>query len=216
MIVAVDGPAAAGKGTIARALARHFGYHFLDTGTLYRRVGLTLLRAGHGIENQAAAEKIATRIDAFPFEDQDLRTETVAQAASIVAAMPEVRAALRQFQRDFAHKPPGAVLDGRDIGTVVCPDADAKLFVTASQQVRAQRRFDELRRAGLDITAPLVMADIQARDERDRTRAASPLVPASDAMVLDTSGLAIEQAVAIAIDHVTRKMASRRSGTSMR
>jgi CMP/dCMP kinase len=216
MIIAVDGPAAAGKGTIARALAQHFRFHFLDTGSLYRRVGLAVLTSEGNAANAEAAEKIASRIDDFPFEDDELRTETIAGAASMVAAMPGVRTALLQFQRDFAAKPPGAVLDGRDIGTVVCPDADAKLFVTASQDVRARRRFDELRRLGMDVTASHVTADIQARDERDRTRAANPLIPAFDAVILDTSNLTIDEAVAQAVDHVSRKMASSRSGTSTR
>jgi CMP/dCMP kinase len=214
MIIAVDGPAAAGKGTIARALASHFGFHFLDTGSLYRRAGLALLKSGADARDVEAAANIAGRIDEFPFQDDELRTETIAQMASMVAVIPEVRAALRQFQRDFAVKPPGAVLDGRDIGTIVCPDADAKLFVTASREVRAERRFEELRNAGVPVTPNMVKAEIAARDERDRTRAASPLIPAPDAMILDTSDLTIAQAVAAAVAYVMERAASKQSGKS--
>jgi CMP/dCMP kinase len=210
VIIAVDGPAAAGKGTVARALAAHFGYHFLDTGSLYRRVALAMLAAPHKPDDAAAAEAIAKRIDAIPYQDRELRTETVAQMASIVAVMPEVRQALRLSQRRFAAKPPGAVLDGRDIGTVICPDADAKLFVTASPEVRTHRRLAELRAAGQATDYDTVHADIVARDARDRHRPVSPLMPADDALVLDTSGLTITEAVASAIRHVTAQAASRR------
>jgi CMP/dCMP kinase len=215
MIVAVDGPAAAGKGTIARALARHFGFHFLDTGTLYRRVGLALIKKG--IEPaQAAAAKLAESIGSTPFRDDELRSESVGNAASIVAAMPEVRAALLAYQRAFARQQPGAVLDGRDIGTVVCPDAEAKIFMTASPEVRAGRRLNELTASGARTDYETVLSEIRARDERDKTRAVAPLKPAPDALALDTSDLTIDEAVAQAIDHVTRKMASSRSGTSIR
>lgn len=195
MIIAVDGPAAAGKGTIARALASHFGYHFLDTGSLYRMVGLAVLRAGGEPITAGAAIAAATSLNPQKFSDADLRNEQVGAAASIAAAIPEVRAALLDLQRAFARKEPGAVLDGRDIGTVVCPDAEVKLFITASPDVRARRRQKELGSAAYDA----ILADIRARDERDSTRATAPLVAAPDAVTLDTSELDIEAAVAAAI-----------------
>ena len=195
MIIAVDGPAAAGKGTIARALARYFGYHFLDTGALYRMVGLAAIRAGGEPITTEAAIAAALSLDPSRFIDADLRTEKVGAAASIVAVIPEVRAALLDLQRAFARKPPGAVLDGRDIGTVVCPDAHAKLFITASPEVRARRRQVELGATDYDA----VLADIRARDERDSKRATAPLVAAKDAVVLDTSEMDIVAAVAAAI-----------------
>ena len=195
MIIAVDGPAAAGKGTIARALARHFGYHFLDTGSLYRMVGLAVLRQAKDPRDKAAAVACALNLDAQRFSDAELRGEEVGAAASIVAVIPEVRAALLGVQRAFARRPPGAVLDGRDIGTVVCPDADVKLYITASAYVRALRRQAELRAASYDD----VLADILARDARDRNRATAPLLAAEDAVVIDTSEMTAEQAVEAAI-----------------
>ena len=195
MIIAVDGPAAAGKGTIARALARHFGFHFLDTGSLYRMVGLALLNAGHDPASRNAAIAAANALNPGQFRDEDLRGEQVGSAASIVAVIPEVRAALIDFQRAFARKEPGAVLDGRDIGTVVCPDADVKLYITASPEVRARRRQAELNAASYDE----VLAEIRARDERDSNRATAPLIPASDATVIDTSNMPVETAIATAI-----------------
>jgi len=198
MIIAVDGPAAAGKGTIARALARHFGFHFLDTGALYRMVGLAVIRNGGDPADKRAAIVAATSLDPSGFADRDLRTEAVGAAASIVAVVPEVRSALLSLQRDFARKQPGAVLDGRDIGTVVCPDADVKLYVTASREVRAARRQKELGAASYED----VLAEIKARDLRDSQRATAPLLPAKDAVILDTSELdiaaAVEAAIAIA------------------
>lgn len=205
MIIAVDGPAAAGKGTIARALAQHFGYHFLDTGSLYRMVGLAVLRAGHDPHDAGSAIAAARSLDPLAFEDGDLRSEAVGSAASIVAVIPEVRAALLQLQRDFARKAPGAVLDGRDIGTVVCPDADAKLFVTASAEVRAKRRQVELGSADYDT----VLAEIRARDLRDSQRATAPLVAAMDAVILDTSEMGVKEAVWEAVDIVTRRIGSK-------
>ncbi|MCA3562367.1 MAG: (d)CMP kinase [Aestuariivirga sp.] len=201
MIIAVDGPAAAGKGTIARALAQHFGFHFLDTGSLYRMVGLAALRAGGEPIAAEAAIAAAKSLDPTAFADSDLRNEQVAAAASIVAVIPEVRAALLELQRAFARQKPGAVLDGRDIGTVVCPDAHAKLFITASAEVRAKRRQLEL--GAEDYEA--VLADIRARDERDSKRATAPLVAAKDAVVLDTSGMDIAAAVKASIDVVERR-----------
>ena len=199
MIIAVDGPAAAGKGTIARALAQHFGYHFLDTGTLYRRVGLALLETSGDPRNVTAAVTIAQNLNSHPYSDLELRTEAVGAAASIVAVIPEVREALLAYQRNFADQLPGAVLDGRDIGTVVCPGADVKLFITASPEVRARRRLAELQAYGADVTFETVLHEIRQRDERDRTRVAAPLVPATDAVVIDTSEMTADEAIAEAI-----------------
>ena len=195
MIIAVDGPAAAGKGTIARALAKHFGYHFLDTGSLYRMVGLATLRSSGEPITARAAIAAATSLNPQKFSDAELRNEQVGAAASIVAAIPEVRAALLELQRAFARKQPGAVLDGRDIGTVVCPEARAKLFITASPEVRARRRQAELGAAGYDA----ILADIRARDERDSKRTTAPLVAAADAVTLDTSEMDRDAAIAAAI-----------------
>ncbi|MFN0191950.1 MAG: (d)CMP kinase [Aestuariivirga sp.] len=199
MIIAVDGPAAAGKGTIARALAKHFGLNFLDTGTLYRMVGLSVLQRGADASDASAAIAAAERLDPKSFEDSDLRGEDVGSAASKVAAVPGVRRALLQFQRDFASTPPGAVLDGRDIGTVVCPDADAKLFITASPEVRARRRQLELEGLGRSSAYEEVLKDILARDERDSRRLDAPLRAAPNAAVIDTSDMGIEAALDAAI-----------------
>ncbi len=190
--IAIDGPAAAGKGTIARAVAAHFGFAHLDTGLLYRAVGRHLLNG----EDPVAA---ARALDPAELDESALRTPEVAQAASQVAVLPEVRAALVDFQRGFARREGGAVLDGRDIGTVICPAAEAKLFVTASAEVRAQRRFRELVEKGLDVDYDTVLADVRARDARDMSRAEAPLVAAGDATVVDTSEMAIADAVAAAI-----------------
>jgi cytidylate kinase len=195
MIIAVDGPAAAGKGTIARALASHYGYHFLDTGSLYRMVGLAALRAGGEPITARAAIAAARGLNPQKFSDDELRNEQVGAAASIVAAIPEVRAALLDVQRAFARRGPGAVLDGRDIGTVVCPEAEVKLFITASPEVRARRRQAELGATDYET----ILAEIRARDERDSKRMTAPLAAAEDAVVLDTSNLDIEAAVAEAI-----------------
>ena len=199
MIIAVDGPAAAGKGTIARALAKHFGYHFLDTGTLYRRVGLALLQSDVSPDDHKAAVAIARNLNSHPYSDLELRTEAVGAAASIVAVIPAVRQALLVYQRSFAEQPPGAVLDGRDIGTVVCPRAEVKLFITASREVRARRRFAELQSYGADVKFETVSEEIKKRDERDKTRATAPLVPADDAITIDTSKMTVEAAIAAAV-----------------
>jgi CMP/dCMP kinase len=199
MIIAVDGPAAAGKGTIAKALAQHFGYHHLDTGTLYRRVGLELLKSDGDIHDAKVATAIAQNLHSHAWLDYELRTEAVGAAASIVASIPEVRAALLDFQRSFAEQKPGAVLDGRDIGTVVCPNANVKLFVTASPEVRARRRLAELRESGADVTFEAVLQDIRQRDERDMNRAVAPLASAEDAVIIDTSEMTAEEAIAAAI-----------------
>jgi cytidylate kinase len=201
MIIAVDGPAAAGKGTIARALAAHFGYHFLDTGSLYRMVGLAVLRAGHDPHDRGSAIAAALRLDPLAYKDGDLRNESVGAAASIVAVVPEVRAALLDVQRSFARRQPGAVLDGRDIGTVVCPDADVKLFVTASAEVRARRRQKELGAKDFET----VLQEIRERDLRDSQRATAPLTAAADAVILDTSDMDIAVATAAAIAAVTSR-----------
>jgi cytidylate kinase len=202
MIIAVDGPAAAGKGTLARALARHYNYHFLDTGSLYRMVGLALLSHGHDPRDAADAVKAAKALRPDLVHQQDLRSEKVAEAASIVAANLGVREALLGLQRDFAKRTPGTVLDGRDIGTIVCPDAEAKIFVTANAEVRARRRHAELAERGDHVAFATVLADIKARDERDRSRAHAPLVPAKDAYVLETSAMTREEALKAAIRFV--------------
>ncbi|WP_293574457.1 (d)CMP kinase [Phaeobacter sp.] len=190
--VAIDGPAAAGKGTISRAVAQHFGFGHLDTGLLYRAVGARML-AG---EKPVAAAQALLPEDLNP---EALRTAEVAQAASKVAVIPEVRAALVDFQRAFARRAGGAVLDGRDIGTVICPRAQAKLFVTASAEVRATRRLKELLAAGHPTTLAEVLEDVKARDARDMNRSEAPLKPAQDAVQIDTSSLSIDEAVQLAI-----------------
>ncbi len=194
MIIAIDGPAAAGKGTLARRLAEHYGLRYLDTGALYRAVGLAVMRAGGDPEDAAAAEAAARDLDLELLSHPDLRAAGTGVAASRVAAVPGVRAALLDFQRSFAAQAPGAVLDGRDIGTVVCPDADVKLFVTASPEVRARRRWLELKEAGREESFEEILAQVRERDERDMNRAEAPLRPAPDAHLLDTSELDIEAA----------------------
>ncbi|MFQ5533502.1 MAG: (d)CMP kinase [Sphingomonadales bacterium] len=198
MIIAIDGPAAAGKGTLARALARHFGFAYLDTGLLYRAVGMKIVRDGKDPDDRDAAVAAAGNLRARDLDDSDLRSEAAGAAASRVAAIPEVRAALVAFQRDFAAYPPGnaggAVLDGRDIGTAICPDADVKLFVTASAVQRARRRFMELNDRGIRATEEMVRTDLEARDARDAKRAVAPMVAADDALLLDTTNLDIDSA----------------------
>jgi cytidylate kinase len=198
MIIAVDGPAASGKGTVARALARHFGLPHLDTGLLYRAVGLNLLRWGGDPESEFAALR-ACDFSQTDFADPELKSEAAGGIASRISVYPAVRAALVDRQRDFAEQPGGAVLDGRDIGTVIAPDADAKLFVTAKPEVRARRRYEELRGLGLNVHLEDVLLDIQARDARDRGRETAPLMAAEDAHLIDTSAMSIENAVAEAI-----------------
>ncbi len=193
--VAIDGPAASGKGTISRAVADHFGFAHLDTGLLYRAVGRRVL---NGEDPVAAAKGLV----AGDLDGDDLRGPAVAQEASKVAAIAEVREALVDFQRAFAARAGGAVLDGRDIGTVICPDARVKLYVIASDAVRAERRWKELRERGLDVSLDEVLTDLQERDRRDSERASAPLKPAEDAVVLDTTEMSIDAAVAAAIAHV--------------
>ena len=199
LIIAVDGPAASGKGTIARAMARHHGLAHLDTGKLYRAVGLAVRQAGGSPDDAAFAEHHARNLDASLLDVTDLMSSDNAQAASIVSAHPGVRAALLDRQRAFAAQPGGAVLDGRDIGTVIAPHAHAKLFVTASPEVRAHRRHAELQAAGDTRPFVEVLADIAARDARDSNRADAPLHRAADAALLDTSDLGIDAAVRRAI-----------------
>ena len=196
--VAIDGPAAAGKGTISKAVAAHFGFAHLDTGLLYRAVGARML-AGE------APTEAAQSLTADDLANPDLRTAEVAQAASKVAVIPEVRAALLDFQRAFARRAGGAVLDGRDIGTVICPQAEVKLYVTASAAIRAKRRFDELQARGSHTDFETVLADVKARDARDSGRADAPMKPAKDAVLLDTSHLSIEAAIAHAIETITTR-----------
>ena len=196
--VAIDGPAAAGKGTVSKAVAKHFAFAHLDSGLLYRAVGA---KSGDGSDPIA----VAKGLDPVDLENPDLRTQAVAKAASVVAVIPEVRAALVDFQREFARRDGGAVIDGRDIGTVICPDADVKLFVTASAQTRADRRYQELIERGADVTPAGVLADVEARDRRDRERATAPLVAAEDATIIDTSDMTIEEAVASAVKAIEAK-----------
>lgn len=198
MIIAVDGPAASGKGTIARALAKHYRLPHMDTGLLYRAVGLNLLQTGGDPESEFAALR-ACDISQIDFASPELKSETVGGLASRISAYPMVRQALLERQRIFADQPGGAVLDGRDIGTVIAPHAHAKLFVTASPEVRAGRRLDELVRLGLNVHYADVLADIHARDARDKDRAAAPLQRAEDADLLDTSDIAICTAVQRAV-----------------
>ncbi|WP_299351620.1 (d)CMP kinase [uncultured Shimia sp.] len=193
--IAIDGPAAAGKGTISKAVAAHFGFAHLDTGLLYRAVGAKTLDGTDPID--AAGSLRAEDLEGF-----HLRTPEVAQAASKVAVIAEVRAALVDFQRAFARRAGGAVLDGRDIGTVICPSAEAKLFVTASAEVRAERRYLELADKGMDVSRAQVLADVKERDARDMDRAEAPLKPAEDAVVIDTSTMTIEEAVEMAVSAI--------------
>lgn len=208
MIIAVDGPAASGKGTIARALARHYGLPHLDTGLLYRAVAATV-RQMHLDPTREADAVAACSFDDSLLADPTLRDDETGKLASVVSAHPLVRAALLQRQKRFANQPGGAILDGRDIGTVIAPDADAKLFVKASPQVRARRRHTELVKNGADVSFEQVLADIRARDERDSGRATAPLTHAADAAALDTSSLTIDAAVARAIQFVDAQVAAK-------
>ena len=198
MIIAIDGPAASGKGTLARGLAAHFNHAYLDTGALYRAVALSVSRAGGDPNDAKLAAEHARELDANLTEDPEIRSAEIGAAASKVAAIPEVRAALLTFQRAFSQKPPkglaGVVLDGRDIGTVVCPDAERKIFVIADVEIRATRRFKELLARGEDAIYARVLDDLRERDARDGSRAVSPMRQAEDAMLLDTSHLDPDQA----------------------
>jgi cytidylate kinase len=209
MIIAIDGPAASGKGTLGKRLAAHYGLRHLDTGLIYRAVAKSVLDAGRRPDDKAAAVAAAKALDAARFDEAVLKTHVVGEAASVVSAIPEVRAALLAFQREFAAKPPGAVLDGRDIGTVICPDADVKIYVTATPEVRARRRTAEYQAQGRRIDEATVLADILKRDERDSHRAAAPLKQPPDAHLLDTTDMDISTAIRAAIDIVEATRAGR-------
>ena len=209
MIIAIDGPAASGKGTLAKRVAAHFGLPWLDTGLLYRAVARDVLKAGKKLEDTEAAAAAASSLDAGSLNDPNLRGNGIGDAASVVGRIPQVRAALLKLQQDFAAQPGGAVLDGRDIGTVICPHADVKIFVTASPEVRARRRFLERTARGEAITYEAILEEIQRRDERDMERAAAPMRPAADAFLLDTTNLDIEAAFNTAVGEITRKVGQR-------
>jgi cytidylate kinase len=209
MILAVDGPAASGKGTLAQRLAGHFGLPYLETGLLYRAVGLAVLRAGGDPSAEADAARAAESLDLALVDDPEARSEAAGNAASQASGFPAVRQALLDRQRRFAARPEGAVLDGRDIGTVVCPDADAKVFITAPADVRAERRFRQLRDQGRPAIYAEILRDMKARDERDSRRAVAPLEPAVDAFVLETGGLDADRVFALALDFIERKTGRR-------
>ena len=210
MIIAIDGPAASGKGTLAKRLAAHYGFRHLDTGVIYRAVAHALISQALDLRDEAAAIRAAQTLDPATFDNPALKSHDVGSAASIVSAIPGVRTALLEFQRQFAAKPPGAVLDGRDIGTVICPDAEVKIFVVADPKIRAHRRTLEALARGEVADEATILADILARDERDQNRAIAPLKPAKDAYLLDNSHLDIEGGVRAAIDIVEAVRAGRR------
>ena len=209
MIIAIDGPAASGKGTLGRRLARHYGFRHLDTGLIYRAVAKMLLDRDFELTDEAQAVAAARALDPKIFDDLALKSQRIGDAASVVSAIPRVREVLVSYQRQFAAAPPGAVLDGRDIGTVICPNADVKIFVVADPQVRAHRRVLEARARGEAADEALILADIIKRDERDRNRAAAPLKAAADAHVLDNSNLDVEGSVAAAVAIVAAVRARR-------
>ena len=210
MIIAIDGPAASGKGTIARQIAQVYGLHHLDTGLLYRAVAKAMLDAGYPPDDAKHATEFAARLDPGKYEENALKLQPITEAASVVAAIPQVRQALINYQREFAIRPPGAVLDGRDIGTVIAPGADVKLFVVASPEVRATRRLLELRARGETAEEREVLADLLRRDERDSRRTAAPLKAAPDAHLLDTTHLGIDAAFRAAVDIIEAVRAGRR------
>jgi len=211
MIIAIDGPAAAGKGTLARRIAQSFDFAYMDTGSLYRATAKKVLDQAIDPDDSQGCTVVALNLTPEDLHAEGLRTEEVGQAASKVSVIPEVRAALLRFQRDVAASPPGgkagAVLDGRDVGTVVCPNADVKFFITASAEVRAERRFKELREAGEDVIYARVLEEMRERDARDMNRAVAPLKPAEDATVIDTSGLDADQVFEQARQIVAAKQA---------
>ncbi|MGA8319427.1 MAG: (d)CMP kinase [Xanthobacteraceae bacterium] len=210
MIIAIDGPAASGKGTIARQIAAIYGLHYLDTGLLYRTVAKAVLDAGHSPDDAERATEAAVMLDPAKFDDNALKLQAITEAASVVAAIPQVRQALINYQRGFATKPPGAVLDGRDIGTVIAPGADIKFFVVAAPEVRASRRTRELRGRGEMAEEKDVLADLLRRDERDSRRTAAPLKAAPDAHLLDTTHLGIDAAFRAAVDIIEAVRAGRK------
>jgi cytidylate kinase len=205
MIIAVDGPAASGKGTLAKRLAAHYGLRHLDTGLLYRAVAKAVLDAGRRPDDREAAIAAAKRLDPNTLNEDALKRYEMGEAASVVSAIPEVRSALISFQQQFAATPPGAVLDGRDIGTVICPDADVKIFVDATPEARAARRALELKSRGEAVNEAEILQDILARDARDRSRVAAPLAQAPDAYRLDTTELGIDEVFRAALDIVERR-----------
>jgi CMP/dCMP kinase len=209
MIIAIDGPAASGKGTLAKRLARHYGLRHLDTGVIYRAVARAMLDAGAELTDEIRAAEVARTLDPGTFDDPALRSHAVGSAASVVSAIPSVRQALVDFQRQFAAEPPGAVLDGRDIGTVICPDANVKIFVVADPKIRARRRTLEAEGRGEAVDEAVILADILQRDERDQNRATAPLKAAKDAYLLDNSHLDIEGGVRAAIDIIEAVRAGR-------
>jgi CMP/dCMP kinase len=212
MIIAIDGPAASGKGTLGKRLAAHYGLPHLDTGLIYRAVGKALLDAGRSLEDREAAIAAARALDPSYFDEIALKSDQVGSAASVIAVIPEVRAALLSFQREFAAQKPGAVLDGRDIGTVIAPQAEVKIFVTASAQERARRRFKELQGRGESPDQAAILRDILQRDERDASRAVAPFRAAPDAHLLDTTHLDIDAAIRAAVDIVEAARAGRKGG----
>jgi len=212
MIITIDGPAASGKGTIARRVAEHYRLPHLDTGLLYRGVAIRLLDRGHALDDRTAAAAAARELDLASLDAKRLRQRSIGEAASRVAVFPEVRAALLNLQKDFAHRPGGAVLDGRDTGTVIAPEADVKIFVTASAEMRAARRLRELAAKGEEMTLDAVLAAIRERDRRDSERAIAPLKPAADAVLLDTTDLDIEAAFRAALSIVEVARAGRGRG----
>jgi len=209
IVIAIDGPAAAGKGTLSRRLAEHFDLRHLDTGLIYRAVGQALLQVGLPLDDDELAAEVAANIDLSALHRASLSVHEIGEAASKVAVMPKVRAALLKAQKDFAATPPGAVLDGRDIGTIVCPDADVKLFITASPEVRAKRRHQEMTGRGRDVSYEAVLEDLKIRDERDMGRADAPLRPADDAHLIDTSEMDIEAAFSAALAFCESKLGAR-------
>lgn len=209
MIIAIDGPAASGKGTLAKRIAEHFGLAYLDTGLLYRAVARDVRKRGSALDDPTSAAAAARSLDPGTLDDPALRNPGAGEAASVVARISQVRAAILDYQRTFARRPEGAVLDGRDIGTVVCPDADVKIYVTATPEVRAERRYLETKARGEATTYEAVLADIRRRDERDASRAVSPMRPAPDAVLLDTSDLDIEAAFNTVVGVITRKVGQR-------
>lgn len=209
MIIAIDGPAASGKGTLAKRIAAHYGFHHLDTGLLYRGVARAVLDQGKSLQDENAATAIARALDFSELDEARLRGAEAGEAASVISVYAGVRQALLEGQRTFAKKAPGAVLDGRDIGTVICPDADAKLFITASPEERAKRRFLELSGIGSKVTYDDVLADIKKRDERDQNRSTAPLKLAADAALLDTTKLDREAAFVAALNLVESRISKK-------